>query len=396
MAAYAGADPGQVRQAMDASRNAWVQGGVLKYLATAHTAMLQIPPDADSAEKALKNAYYYLPDGQELKTDQKGPGGKLQYQDPIKPFIDPKTGTPLDKEAGGVPNMIPVDIAHIQQLGMAMLDPMNVQKTINEVRVSQAQAAQAYGRAQQGIETGKARVMTAGANVTNAETRRLESGSVNARNFGAAAHSLAEADRATALAKGNRNIDPALAREAATVGTEFEKAVQGQLTTDSNPKLADGTPNPNYNKPMRNPAASLLPGATPQETAIGQGLAQSIYVAGGGKVSHGDAMRLAALGVKGQRAGAAGVHKALPNEKSENGLAKNFHVDPDGTVHIWNSERRPPGYEIAHIPPEEAAGALQSGPTSFAPAGSIDTGGGGAPFPAMAPEPGAGDNSTET
>lgn len=351
-ASAAGRDPGQVRAAMDASRNAWVQGGTLKYMAIAHAAALT--GNWDAVEKAMQNAYYYLPDGAELHMDKKGPNGQLQYQDPINPFMTADGHAVPSQVKGSVPNMIPVDVAHIQQVGMALLDPMNVQQMINNVRIAQSQVGLAGARGAAATELGAAAIgrsqalqTRANAEAYVAPSKVFENTATGQARLNNSAAYLTKMQKLTADAK----VDPALANGATKAAEDTEKAIQGQLTTVQ----GDPNNNPNVGKSTRDPTKSALPGATPLEVQNARGLAGNLFVGAAGKISTAEAQRLAILGVAAQRPGA--VHDALPGEKPDPklppGKVSNFHIDTNGTVHIWNPATR--RYEIGKVAPTTAA-----------------------------------------
>jgi hypothetical protein len=390
MAAYAGRDPGQVRAALNANTNAWVQGGVLKYLATANAAMLSNAPNKDDlVQRAMHNAYYYMPDGNELQFDKKGPNGQLQYQDPINPWLDAKTRAPVAAGSPGAEaNMIPVDAAHIQQLGTAMLDPMKVQNMIQETRMAQSQMALQGARGRAAEAVGRGRELTGLAANTRANTGAALEPSEETKNRAIAYHNVKTADAyaARALQQKVPNIDPTVAKEGAGAGSDFEQAVQGQLSNvpltvpDPRPGNAGKTipnPDPNAGKSTRDPTKSLLPNATPQEVASGKGLAGNIYIANNGAISRGEAVRLAALGVAGMRKGATHPEGGKP--------VQNFHMSPDGVVHIWNPATN--RYEVTKIPTATAGTAqASSGNFSIEPPPPA-SGAGGIPTTAEAAPP---------
>lgn len=129
-AAMAGQDPNQVFHSLTAMRNSFFQGQVLKNLSAANMALQT--GDMQSVEKAMKNVYYYFPDGKDLSLHHSD-DGTLQYQDPINPFVD-KDGKPTQQDTGK-PNFVNVDAQHIQLLGQAALDPMTVANTLQNYRM---------------------------------------------------------------------------------------------------------------------------------------------------------------------------------------------------------------------------------------------------------------------
>lgn len=393
MAAYAGQDPGQVRAAMDANRNAWVQGGVLKYLATANAAAIK--GDQGGVQKALHNAFYYMPDGNELNFDKKGPNGQLQYQDPINPYVDAKTQAPVSGPhvPGAVPNMVPVDTRHIQMLGQAMLDPMNVQNTINNVRSAQAQIGLAQARGQAALMVGSGRQMAGEAALGNAGTHASLAPSEITKNNAEAYNRIATADayRQKMLQDPKTpNIDPTIARQATLAADDTEKQIAGalaptplQIPDPKHPGQMMANMDPNAGKMTRDPNKSALPNATPQEIMNAKGLTSNIYAAAGGKIGTAEASRLGILGIAAQRKGATHPENGKP--------AANFHLDVDGTAHIWNPATH--RYEVTKVTPEAAESVRGGGDFSVEPPPPAASGGSGIPTTASAEPENADENA---
>lgn len=375
MAAYAGEDPGQVRAALNANQNAWIQGGVLRYLSAANTALLN--GDTAGVEKAMKNAYYYMPDGQELQT--KKIGGQLMYQDPISP-------TTKD----GKPNMIPVDAAHIQMLGTAMLDPSKVQETIMNVRSAQAKIALEQSQARGAENTGLGNLYKGMGIAATGQSHLKEVDSINFRN-------LAEGDAARIKANAfayhmtnlikTEHMDPALLKGSVDAANSAEKSIQGALGTvptmiDNPKKGQQGQPDqiPNDTNSLaghsfRDPSKSALPDATASEINNVKGLAGKIFLGSHGTVPPDEAARLAILGISGQRKGA--VHPG-PDGKPQ----QNFYTDPKtGDTHVWNPAKK--GWEAFKLPLTSSAEAVtgnlgvQQGDVDQAALAYMSEGGGG-------------------
>lgn len=333
MAAYAGADPGQVRNALDANRNAWIQGGVLKYLATANAALMKEPPDTDAVQKAMHNAYYYLPDGNELTF--KKTGGQLMYQDPIHPFIDPQhPGVPMAKALGGVANMIPVDAAHIQQMGMAMLDPMNVQNTINNVRIAQSKMELQAKQGEAAMLVGQGR-FNQGVGAAKQGEAKLQR--VNAENFRDLATGDAERYRAVAVMNHINRIgmgmkaDPALLKGAAESATALQNLVQGQKVTDTN---GDPMTNPNYGHSMRDSSKvpPELKNASPGDVADASAMAGKIHMGSGGSIPPDEAARLAAVWLQARH-----IESGAGKDGKKAGVMTN---PTTGDTHVWNMKTK--------------------------------------------------------
>ena len=134
-ASAAGHDPGAVYNAMSNMTTSFLQTHIMREAGAAAVAMQA--GNMPAVEKALKNMYYYVPDGQELKTQKIG--GQLVYQNPIYPYIDPKTNQPTDIGGpGATPNMVPVDAQHISMLGQAALNPLAISHLIMDARMGYA------------------------------------------------------------------------------------------------------------------------------------------------------------------------------------------------------------------------------------------------------------------
>lgn len=348
LGALAGHDPGQVRQALEANRNAYIQGHVLRYLASANVALQN--GDNKGVEAAMRNAYYYMPDGQNL-TVQKNSAGQLMYQDPVNP-------TKIDGNNVSRPNMIPVDAAHIQMLGQAMLDPMQVNRTIMEIRGSQADVAKKAAQAAAAGETGRGNLLRGEASVTRAGA---QAGRVNAQNY----QDLSLGDQARARATWLNNhlantvkqnkIDPQLVKGAQDAGQAFEDAAQGQLTTvpsqvldPKSGKMVDSQ-NPAAGRSTRDPTKSSIPGASPQDIVSGKALAGDIFIGSGGTKSPAEAARLATLAHTAKRSSHPG-----PDGKPQ----PDFMTDPKtGDTHVWNkAEKRWEAFRLPLTSANDAAG----------------------------------------
>jgi hypothetical protein len=285
LSARAGQDPGQVRAALEANRNAWVQGHVLRNLSAANVALLN--GDDKGVETALKNAYYYLPDGKDL-TVQKDANGKLVYQDPINP-----------KLPDGKPNMIPVDAAHIQMLGTAMLDPMNVQNTIMNVRSAQAKIMLEQSQARAAEDTGKGNYYR-GLGIYQSGTAKQRE--VDANNY----MHLAAGDKDRALAAWwktkvdegaqgpDGKLDPTLARMGQQAGAEYDNIALGrqtivptQIPDPKRPGQMIPNLDPNAGKPTRDTSQvpEVLKHLTPEQHAANKATASDIALANQGQIS---------------------------------------------------------------------------------------------------------------
>jgi hypothetical protein len=345
LAAIAGHDPGQVRQALEANRNAYIQGHVLRYLASANVALQN--GDQKGVEAAMRNAYYYMPDGQDL-TVNKGPGGQLMYQDPVNP-------TKLDGNNVSHPNMIPVDAAHLQLLGQAMLNPMQVNQTIMEIRSSQAVAGLKQAQAAAAGRTSEGNYLKGAGIYAEGQSHLARTDSQNYKDL-----SAGDMDRARATWFQNHvkntvlqnKIDPQLVKGANDAAQMFEDAAQGQKTTVQGDPLT----NPNVGKTTRDPTKSSIPGATPADITSGKALASDIFMGGGGTVTAARAAQLATLAHTAKRSSHPG-----PDGKP----MADFQTDPKtGDTHVWNKATK--SWEAFKLPLTSANDAASGkiGPSS--------------------------------
>jgi hypothetical protein len=319
-----------------------------------------------------------MPDGKDM-TINKGPDGKLQYQDPVSPYINDKGQISTQPQSGFKPNMIPVDAAHIQMLGTAMLDPMKVQDTIQNIRV--ASAKMDLERAQAGAAT-----MTGQGNFLKGqgieESGRAKLGRMNSENFkdyAAGRKDLQLSDywkfRMSNLQK-TQKMDPSLLKKTQDAAAEYDKIALGRETVVptqiKDPKTGQVTPNldPNAGKPTRDTSQvpAWLKTASPQAHAYNKGVAADI-AASNPNVSAPTAAYLAT-----QLANRGGSHledgKRVPNvliDKSQN------------TGHVW--DERSGQYVNFHLTPDTAsnmaAGKTEVTNDDLLAASSGSSGGGG-------------------
>jgi hypothetical protein len=353
-AAAAGHDPTQVAQALTASRNAFVQGHMLRNLQAANVAVLN--GDSKGVETALRNAYYYVPDGKDL-TIQHGADGQIQYQDPIHPYLDAQ-GNPTIQQTG-TKNMVPVDAAHIKLLGTALLDPMNVGTVIAQTR-----AASAAQRLEQ--QKGDAETLQAVARNKIGDARLGEVSSVNLRNMGAYYRDKAYAGYlANKLVKGaavNGKIDQGLIRVGQDASAAFDEAALGRKTVAPD-MIQQGVdkkgqpimqPNQNAGKITYDTKAvpAWIKNASPEAIAEGRAMAADIAQAN------------ARDGMSAERAAQISMqfHDGKSKTHNEGGkVVPNTFVDKSrGLGHVWNGT-----HWVDFKLPGTSAQALQSG--TYAP-----------------------------
>ena len=347
-AAAAGHDGGQVANALYASRNAFFQGHILRNLSAANVALQN--GDQKGVEAALKNVNYYLPNGQDLTT-QKDADGNLTYQDPIHPTTQ-----------DGKPNMVPVDAAHIQMLGTAMLDPMNVNNLIMGARSAiakqQLEAAQAQGE----VLKGQGAFMRGSAAVQRAGTEAKLEPSHAYLNLSAADKDRAQVNwlrvRLDQIGKETK-ADPTLLRGAQDASTMFEDTAVGpktvipsQVPDPKHPGQMIPNMDPNAGKPTRDPTKvdQRLKGASAEDITGGKALAGDIYIANKGTLSPAQAAEYAAQA----HAGARGTH--LEGGKP----VRNFKVDrANGHGWTWNPQTK--SWNAFNLSPSGAAAAATGG-----------------------------------
>lgn len=244
MAAYAGHDPDQVFQSLNHMRTSFVQGHMLRAASAASVALQN--GDMKAVEQNLRNMNYYLPDGKDL-TIQKDADGNLVYQNPLMQFVDAQ-GNPTDSPKGpdgkpNRPNMVPVDQAHIQLLGQAILDPMKVNDTLMATRAAVAKQRLEAAQTQAQLNNSNARLLIG-------KARYGEMGAINYKNL-----SQGDLDRAKAATAGfalsrwratiaNQKLDPSLLRGAGAAASAVDDALLGPKTSvpvedkEGNPSLS--------------------------------------------------------------------------------------------------------------------------------------------------------------
>lgn len=230
-----GKDPLAVDRAMNAQRIAFVQGGMMKALSSANAAIMA--GNQPALEQAMKNANYYLPDGNDLVTHH-GANGNLQYIDPFTP-----------KTADGQPNWVDVTPEHIQLLAQNVIDPGKVGEMIQTVRANAAKIAHEQEQDKSARITADAAALTAKSRDKNADSHRALVPSQDLLNRARASSLLQDSNtkaaRAAAEAKGA--VTPALANTAANAASKAaEDAQQGIQETVTNEDSLQ------FGKPMRN------------------------------------------------------------------------------------------------------------------------------------------------
>jgi hypothetical protein len=330
-AAAAGHDGAAVAESLNANRNAWVQGHVLRWLSVANTRSLA--NDQDGVVSALKNAYYYIPDGQDLKV-QKDKDGNVVFEDPIDP-----------KNADGTPVMRPVNQQTLQMMGTAMLDPMNVNNLIITARSSAAKVALEQAQATAALRTGSGNYYRGLGIYNNSNAKNRE---VDANNY---LH-LSEGDKNRALASyfnnkviqgatTNGRLDPTLAHMGQQAGAEYDNIALGrqtvvptQIPDARNPGRMVPNTDPNAGKVTRDtsqvPAA--LKNITPEQHAANKATASDIAISNGGTISPARAAQIVTQ-IQIQR----GMTHPGPDGKPQ----RDVLIDnAQGTGHVWDTQSK--------------------------------------------------------
>lgn len=356
-----GKDPLAVERALNAQRTAFIQGGMMKALSAANQAIMD--NDQQGLTQALKNANYYLPDGQDLKlhTDVTG---KTQYVDPFNPTI----ADPTDPNKK-VPNWVDVTPEHIQLLAQNVVNPQAVALMIQTARAAGAKIAH---------EAAQDRVALYGATakVRNANTAALEA-PAKIKLWGSQgrhwdAWSQAQTDKAAA-AVAAKNLIPF--KDAQKIGDDAGKAAATTLLGQQE-TIPLQTRDPKTGAMVDNP--SLVAGKTgannekqpwwgkdakgnrlgPSDAAGSIAMSSTLAIANAGRMPPQEA---AVLG--GQIYHLSHIKMVQHMEKG--GMVNNFKVDPGDTPkhgYLWtaNADGKSGKWRTVNLLPEIGA-ALVSG-----------------------------------
>lgn len=332
MAAYAGHDPDQAYQALNHMRTSFVQGHMLRAASAASVALQN--GDMKAVEQNLRNMNYYLPDGKDLAIQKDG-DGNLVYQNPLQQYVDAQ-GNPTDAPKGpdgkpNRPNMVPVDQAHIQQLGQAILDPMKVNDTLMATRAAAAK------QRLEAAET-QAKLSESQAKVTEANTKAARLGSQSVLDLSHAQYFRARgAAMQFALSKlANQKLDPTVLRGSQAAATAAMDAFLGPKKQVSDVD-ADGQVNmsPAAGKVIHDSSRvdPSLRGATAMDQAHVASVAANLYAANArGGMSAASAAQLA-LQVYGAR------NKTHPGPDGKPQPNAYTHEE-SGEVGIWNPQTK--------------------------------------------------------
>lgn len=287
-AARAGHDPSQTLDALNHVRTSFIQGHVLRNLSAASVALQN--GDNDAVEKALRNANYYLPNGQDLNVEKNGQG-QLVYQNPLHPFLD-SNNMPTDQDTGK-PNMIPVDQAHLQYLGTAMLDPMKVNDLVLGARAAGAKMQLETARAQAALTTAEgARLRGEGAFATGAARLKTAGSQIGLNDAHAQYYSAAASRQMELASQGDKNSYKA--GEDAAHGI-FSLAQGLPTTVPVTDAKGNPTLSPAAGKTIRDPSKIPvgLQGKSPEQVMQISSLAGEIASANAGRMPTATAQQIA-------------------------------------------------------------------------------------------------------
>lgn len=400
-AAAAGMDPTKVYQALTAQQTAHFQGQYIYQLGKAQQALQA--GDYDSMKQFLKNANYYLPNGQDIEFKKAGDltGDDAAALNKIAPntagntpvLANPFYGLPGHE---GDSKYVPVNPMSLHAFATAALDPrgfaagqMDLYKAGLEFKTNmmKAQAAQtlATGRYKQGV-----------AAEAQAQTRlflapyQAAMDKAHADAYEAAANKALNANKG-----GGTKISAAsvLANQKAGAAA-FDNASQGELesvpgTVPSGKIGPDGQPvmvpnlSPGAGRQVRNPnkVSPMFAGLTPDERQSGRQMAQQIAGSNVGSIGPEESAQLSAAIIRDQRianahGGTGGTHTNPDNGKSEKNVVYAPAKGPDGkeypAVWVWSGGRYVHAWTTPNM--SEDAGVTQTGIPSGGQGGSAGAG----------------------
>ena len=299
-AARAGEDPQKAYEALNAVRNGFFSANVTKNLAAANVALQA--GNMDAVEKAMKNVYYYFPDGKEL-TVKRDANGTVMYQDPITPFVD-KDGNPTSAASvhgvANQPNMVPITAQHLQLLGEAALNPEKVGQTIASMRAAAVEAGYKAAEGQAKLSDAQANMLKAGAAEVTARGNLLKGEGINFE--GRAKLQQVAADNYLHMAEGKKalagaewlkfktsadlkgqKMDPATTNQIDLLDKQFREAQLGRpmvapdILSNGSPNLANAG-KITYDSSKIHPT---LKNASPEQVLAMHQLAASLIAANG-------------------------------------------------------------------------------------------------------------------
>ena len=298
-AAAAGMDGGRVYDAMSAQQTAHFQGQYLMQVGRAQQALAN--GDVDGMKQYLKNANYYLPNGQDIKFHALGDLTDSQQEavKKVMPDIDSKTplvANPFYGMAGhqNEPQYMPLNSLSLGQFAQAAMDPrafqqgqMDMLKLGREYEVNMAKAHAAQTLAQGRLLWGQAALGNMWTNQAKAPGQILDEKTKADLQESQAAYWK---NRATGTGGGVKIKPSDVERAQEDGGKAFDDAAQGPMVTTPalipNPdpamrKTQPMVPNPHGNQPMHDATkvSPLYQGLSAQDRNDGKALAGEIHAA---------------------------------------------------------------------------------------------------------------------
>lgn len=344
-AALAGRDPNQVTQNLEAIRTSFIQSHFVRNLASANVASMN--GDQTALEQSLRHAYYYLPNGEDLKLSR-GDDGNLKYQDPFHPL-----------DANGKPNLVDVTPEHIQLLGQAAMNPMNFAAALQQYRMAPINAQMAQQEVGAKVTTAQGTYLRGQGVAAEGQARLREAASTNVKNLSAAQLDQARAAAAQfaqqrwMLRMQELKLDPTALKGAQQAAQGVEDMAMGKTAIPIKDDQGNLNINPNAGKmgydPSRVPKELHM---NPLELSDNKALAGDIY------------MTNSRTGMTPQQASQFALQMHAAKGKTHPGA--NGSKDPDAYVHkesgeagLWNPATKK--YDKVKIGSQSVSGLLDNG-----------------------------------
>lgn len=402
-ATRAGMDGGRVYNALSMQQNAHFQGQYLQQIALAQQALTR--GNYDDMQKYLRNANYYLPNGQDLEF--KKASDVFSADDLQKRGLDSNTrviNNPFYGLPGHTsdPQYVPLNPMTLGALGQNALDPRAFTSGFQEQYKLGVEAQANLTKANAAQTLGTGRLLQGQAAVTNAHTTmflapyRASMDQAHADAYEASANKALKGN-----AGGGMKVTPSsvLASQKAA-GSAFDNAAQGelepvptqtpQLGADGKPVLGpDGKPvmqdnlSPGAGRQVRNPnnVSPLFKDLTAGERQNGRQMAQTLAGANVGRMSPEEAGQLSAMIIRDQReasrnGGRGGTHINPDTGKPERNVVYAPDKGADGqqypAVWVWNNGRYVHAWTTPNM--SEDTGSAQTGIPSGGTGGSASAG----------------------
>jgi hypothetical protein len=336
-AIMAGKDPNTVYNSMNALETAHFQSQITRYMSNAQAALQH--GDMDGVKQSLKNANYYLPNGQDINmktatqqdVDQaaQANGGQSPFKVGDLMVEAPTYGMP----GGSKQQYVPVTMQTLQLEGQNLLDPTKVAGIISGTYTAQSEARLREQQGQADLTNANARWVQAGgiANWRNAQAAFTQASTATKLKLMQANGELDQAkalkllqDSADAAGKGPKVTAGAVQTAAKAAGQAAQSAMLGPQTVINDPVTGQHI---SHDTTKVDPAYAGFSAAQQNDVL---GLAQGIAAANVGSVSAQDAAGLAAQIVRFQSQGGSATHQ-------EGGKTyKNYVFDAKtDTGHVW-------------------------------------------------------------